>query len=168
VLKLYIAHLREGHSRLEQRIHPNDIELAESEEFREPIDIVFDIDKVGNDFFVDVKLSSRIHLECDRCLESYTSRLNEKFKVIFSQSDNLQDADQEDIFSIDDGTSEVDITHSVRQMLILALPFKRLCKQKCKGLCPSCGINLNTSTCSCRPEHVDPRWEVLKKLKETM
>jgi uncharacterized protein len=168
VLKLYIAHLREGHSRLEQRIHPNDIELAESEEFREPIDIVFDIDKVGNDFFVDVKLSSRIHLECDRCLESYTSRLNEKFKVIFSQSDNLQDADQEDIFSIDDGTSEVDITHSVRQMLVLALPFKRLCKQKCKGLCPSCGINLNTSTCSCRTEHNDPRWEVLKKLRETM
>jgi uncharacterized protein len=168
VLKVYIAHLKEGHSRLEQRIHPNDVDLADSEEFKEPIDITYDIDKVGNDFFVDVNASSRMHLVCDRCLESFTRRFNEKYKVIFSQNEKLEDADQEDVFSIDSGTTEVDITHSVRQTLILALPFKRLCKEKCKGLCPSCGTNLNTGKCTCLAEHVDPRWEVLKKLKETM
>jgi uncharacterized protein len=168
VLKLALAHLREGHSRLEQRILPADIDLAGNEEFQQPIDIVFDINKVGNDFFVEIHLTTRIHLICDRCIEAFSSDFKEKYRIILSPNSKFEDADQEDLFFIDEGTKDVDITNSVRQTLLLALPVKRLCKENCKGLCPQCGSNFNKKTCSCRTKTVDPRWEALKKFKKTM
>ena len=33
-----------------------------------------------------------------------------------------------------------------------------------KGLCSSCGKNLNAGPCDCKPDTVDPRLEVLKQL----
>ena len=41
-----------------------------------------------------------------------------------------------------------------------------LCRQDCKGLCPSCGCNLNESVCSCGSKQADPRMAVLAKLLE--
>ena len=48
----------------------------------------------------------------------------------------------------------------------MALPMKPLCKPDCKGLCPSCGKDLNLGACGCTHETIDPRWEALKALKE--
>lgn len=47
---------------------------------------------------------------------------------------------------------------------ILALPFKPLCSEECKGLCALCGCNKNEETCACSPVREDPRLEPLKKL----
>ena len=168
MLKLAIAHLREGHSRLEQRVLVADVDLASNEEFSDPIDILFDINKVGNDFFIDCHLKTRIHLICDRCLEAFTSKFSEQTRIILSPNRKFEEADQEDIFFIDEGTRDVDITSSVRQTLLLALPVKRLCKEKCKGLCPRCGVNFNKKKCKCRTETIDPRWDALRKLRENM
>ena len=35
------------------------------------------------------------------------------------------------------------------EILIIEIPFKKLCTNPCKGLCPVCGINLNYKLCSC-------------------
>jgi uncharacterized protein len=43
--------------------------------------------------------------------------------------------------------------------------MKKLCSEDCKGLCPSCGKNLNDGPCNCAEEIIDPRWELLQKLK---
>jgi uncharacterized protein len=45
------------------------------------------------------------------------------------------------------------------------LPTKRLCSEDCKGLCPYCGKDLNEGRCDCEVDEIDPRFEVLKKLK---
>jgi uncharacterized protein len=42
--------------------------------------------------------------------------------------------------------------------------MKPLCAEACRGLCPECGTNLNSVTCSCRHEWVDPRLAALKGL----
>jgi uncharacterized protein len=47
---------------------------------------------------------------------------------------------------------------------VLAVPFAPLCREDCKGLCPQCGIDRNTGTCSCEPP-IDPRLAALKGLK---
>ena len=46
---------------------------------------------------------------------------------------------------------------------ILDMETKFLCKEDCKGLCPSCGKNLNLGPCGCRKE-IDPRFAVLEQL----
>jgi uncharacterized protein len=59
----------------------------------------------------------------------------------------------------------IDITDDVRQTLLLAVPFKLVCSDTCKGLCPSCGTNWNLEACECHEEDTDSRWEELKKLR---
>ena len=48
---------------------------------------------------------------------------------------------------------------------LLALPMKPLCDPACKGLCPQCGVNRNTATCSCGTDAADPRMAPLRGLK---
>ncbi|RME68679.1 MAG: DUF177 domain-containing protein, partial [Nitrospirae bacterium] len=59
---------------------------------------------------------------------------------------------------------ELDITSIVQEQILLNLPMKPLCMPECKGLCPRCGMNLNTGTCDCPRTEIDPRWSALKKL----
>jgi uncharacterized protein len=39
-----------------------------------------------------------------------------------------------------------------------------LCREDCAGLCPICGVDLNTGTGSCVAESVDERWSALRDL----
>jgi len=66
---------------------------------------------------------------------------------------------------ISPGLSVIDVSEDVRQTLLLALPFKRVCREQCKGLCPHCGKNLNEAPCGCTESTDDSRWEKLKDLK---
>jgi uncharacterized protein len=54
----------------------------------------------------------------------------------------------------------------LREQLQLNVPMRALCKEECLGLCPVCGTNRNESNCDCETTPVDPRWEVIRGLKE--
>ena len=64
------------------------------------------------------------------------------------------------------GFSVIDLSEDVRQTVLLSVPLKLLCTENCKGLCPLCGRNLNSGTCTCTQGAVDTRWEQLIKLKK--
>jgi len=51
---------------------------------------------------------------------------------------------------------------------MLSVPMKPLCREECKGICSSCGTDLNAGPCECKKQEVDPRLAPLQKLKETM
>ncbi|MFN7950817.1 MAG: DUF177 domain-containing protein [bacterium] len=59
---------------------------------------------------------------------------------------------------------EIDLDEVVLEQIVLDLPQRVLCSDSCRGLCPSCGVNLNLAACSCQPSHGDPRFAVLAKL----
>jgi uncharacterized protein len=59
----------------------------------------------------------------------------------------------------------LDLEPTLREQILLALPMDALCGEGCKGLCPSCGQNLNEATCDCRADVADPRWAKLRELK---
>lgn len=51
----------------------------------------------------------------------------------------------------------------VEEQLQLELPMKPLCRPDCRGLCPTCGADLNAGPCDCREEG-DERLAKLKSL----
>ena len=62
---------------------------------------------------------------------------------------------------------QLELTGWVRDALLLALPVRLLCREDCRGLCPVCGVDLNTVD---PEEHRhesggDPRWAKLSELK---
>jgi uncharacterized protein len=58
-----------------------------------------------------------------------------------------------------------DILH---EQVLLALPMKPLCKVDCKGLCPTCGTNLNVKSCDCPKEQFNPNLDALIELKRRL
>ncbi|MCL4445443.1 MAG: DUF177 domain-containing protein [Actinobacteria bacterium] len=65
-------------------------------------------------------------------------------------------------FVITDRT--VDLGPLLREAIWLDLPLVPVCDEDCKGICPGCGEDMNTSECRC-VERGDPRWAILDRLK---
>ena len=99
---------------------------------------------------------------CDRCGEPFTRRENKTFVDDLAQT--LVDEGNDDYIETPDFTVELD--EVVITDILLNLPQKNLCKEDCKGLCPTCGVNLNTGSCACSGKTVDPRLEILKQLMD--
>jgi uncharacterized protein len=55
----------------------------------------------------------------------------------------------------------------VRDVLVLAMPARVLCREECRGLCPVCGEDLNTGDPEAHrhQEAEDPRWAKLRELR---
>ncbi len=60
---------------------------------------------------------------------------------------------------------QIDLTPAMREQILLSIPPSPVCREDCKGLCPSCGKDLNDGACGCDRTVVDPRWEALKGLQ---
>jgi len=120
---------------------------------------------------------------CSRCVEPVTLKIDEKLRVTFMPSHELPAEDDDgaggadgadgddgaeltdedlDLFAFDG--ERVDLEPLFREQFLLAMPFAPLCAETCKGLCPQCGIDRNTHSCSCQPP-IDPRLAALQGLK---
>ncbi len=96
---------------------------------------------------------------CDRCgCEFETDKVVELYAVL---SEELQDKENPDIYMLEGGF--VDLDEIVITAFVFSLESKTLCREDCKGICLSCGKNLNEGPCSCKTE-TDSRLAVLKQL----
>lgn len=104
---------------------------------------------------------------CSRCLDPALLKLDVPLMVTFvSPSDDDDDDDDVDVALLDG--NDVDIGPEVRDQILLALPFARLCRETCAGLCAVCGGNRNKVACNCVAEQAQSRTSlaaVLGKLK---
>lgn len=66
---------------------------------------------------------------------------------------------------LNEKTEFVDLTDELRESIILGLPTYPVCRADCRGVCSSCGKNLNEGPCSCQKESQDGRWGALDALK---
>jgi len=164
VINLNVAAITEGVSSFEADVSAAEVDLLESSEFKDQIHLRYDFNRIGHEIFVSTKISTTMDLSCDVCLDFYRSSLNETVNIILTKDKELAERGEEDVYLISDATTEVDITDSIRQSLLLAVPYKKTCREDCKGLCPTCGANLNKEQCTCVNEKSDPRWDALKNI----
>ena len=52
----------------------------------------------------------------------------------------------------------IDLEPLAREELTLDLPLAPVCSVDCRGLCATCGADLNLGDCDCPPATGDPRW----------
>ena len=117
------------------------------------------------------QVKAEVEVLCDRCLRAVKVPVEADFDVTYlpavvpapSEATGLQA--EELSFSVYEGEA-IDADELAREQILLALPVRQLCREECRGLCPTCGADLNTQeTCSCHTEETDPRWDALKSLK---
>jgi len=134
-----------------------------------PLSVKMTISKEEGNFLVEGHLSGGIRVKCDRCLGSYSYELQPEFRLFLSSPPRDPDQDEIELCEEDMAVrfiagDEIDIDDIVIEQIYLSLPIKFLCSEKCHGLCPICGTNLNRGKCDCQEEHGHPAFLKLKKL----
>ena len=107
--------------------------------------------------------------DCDRCLEPAPVPLDADFSLVYRPvSEGYSDEKEIDSGEAEMGFYEgdgVELNDVVREFVLLSLPMQRVCKEDCKGICPTCGQNQNLQECACARAQTDDRWAALKSLK---
>ncbi len=127
--------------------------------------------RTGGDILVQGELHAEVVLPCARCLAPVRVPVVVELEEVFTPTLDIITGqtiipEEEDRALWIDEHHILDLTEVLRQDLLVALPMHPLCRPDCRGLCPTCGANLNDGPCSCRPEP-DPRWARLMALLDT-
>ncbi|MFT7502139.1 MAG: hypothetical protein ACI91Q_000945 [Gammaproteobacteria bacterium] len=94
---------------------------------------------------------------CRRCLKD----LSGVARVDIDERYQIEIID-EDAYPIENG--QLDLVPMVRELAMIELDAEQVCQLDCKGLCPTCGIDLNKAPCNCDNTVTDHRWSALDGL----
>ncbi len=118
-------------------------------------------------------VAAQAELVCSRCLAPFVTAVESPLDELFRQTIDVVsghivkeepgDEPDADAFHIDHNHI-LDLTEPVRQTLLVALPMRPLHNEDCRGLCPTCGTDLNVGACDCPSEDLDPRLSALSRL----
>lgn len=146
-----------------------DIGIHELGDAHTPVETEIVVRSKGEDYSLDGHVRTTLTLACDRCLEKGAYPLKGKLRVrLVSMVRPDLDADEDHVMVLTAQQPEVDLTGVVAESVYLELPQKALCREDCKGLCPSCGTNLNHEQCGCKTGEIDERWSALLRIKQKL
>ncbi len=87
---------------------------------------------------------------CVRCLREFDTTLRAGIDGFYVRPGDEEGVPEEqETLPIADG--RIDLEPAALQALLVDLPFAPVCGEGCKGLCASCGADLNEGTCDCAP-----------------
>ncbi|MDB4954178.1 MAG: hypothetical protein JWO36_1747 [Myxococcales bacterium] len=130
----------------------------------------------GTHAFASGTFKGGLTVACSRCVNPVRLPIDEKLLVTFLPPSEMpkdeDDAEAEEGAEVTDGDLDVfpfdgeriDLEPLFREQFVLSVPYAPLCREDCKGLCPQCGIDRNSATCTCE-KPMDPRLAALKGLK---
>ena len=157
-LRLSLALLEKEPVRLEGALPPGFLEIEKNGMIQaaSEIEYSFEARMITGNVTVSGSVVFTISGECGRCLAAVEKRIAIPDLALFYEKPE---------------GDELDIAEDVRAELLLALPMNLLCSSGCRGLCPSCGANLNNTQCGCTAESSsgdpaeDSPWGELDKLE---
>jgi len=95
---------------------------------------------------------------CRRCLGPVRGELGAQVQELF-------EARPRDGESYPLQHDRIDLEPLAREALTLELPLAPLCSEDCRGLCATCGADLNLGDCGCPVITADLRWAALDALR---
>ncbi|MBB1510847.1 YceD family protein [Tessaracoccus sp. MC1756] len=140
-----------------------------------PADLGIEVIRVpqGSDIELDLKLEAvvegilvtgtatvQLHGQCARCLDDIEDEASFDMQELFFYPG--REVDEDESVVVDE---TIDLDETLRDAVVLELPFTPLCSEDCLGLCPDCGFNRNDDPAHSHGEKIDPRWENLSGLR---
>ena len=112
-------------------------------DFAEPLAWQVDVTNTGDALLVTGTVEGEAKTSCARCVDEFSFPVTGEVEGYF-----LIGADREAPEDMDDDEFDVLPDDNV---IDLEFPLVPLCDEECKGLCPTCGANLNDGPCGCAP-----------------
>ena len=130
-----------------------------------PLEIRLEAQPSAHDVLVRGTIEGEAELDCRRCLTPVSAPIVEEVALLFREGVSEAQAEAEEVYPLPAKGNELDLAGPLREHLVLAVPEFAICQDACKGLCPTCGANLNETECGCERADVDNRWAALLQLK---
>jgi DUF177 domain-containing protein len=134
------------------------------------------VDKVdGVSVHVRGRLKAGLEMACSRCLDAFSFPVDQELDLFYlphardaareEEEVDVELKDRDMVVAYYQGET-LDLGEMIREQFFLAAPVKPLCREACKGRCPSCGANRNEAVCACPPaeSNADVRLLELKKI----
>jgi uncharacterized protein len=151
-MKLNIHQIPPGGMEIDTAIDSDCLGIQRSKRLKDLSPIICELHAELSEKNLILKGSAMVLLDCccDRCLKECE---------VEAHSDEVE-------IVIEDCPDIVDLTSYVREDILLAFPQLCLCKDDCKGLCYSCGQDLNESQCECQlsNEEESSPWDALNNI----
>lgn len=147
-----VARLDRGGERYTGELAEEVLDYGQSEILAPVGGILYDVfvQALGRELLVRGTLRQRLRCVCVRCAADFEAEAaDEAFATTVE---------------IPDGTDFIDLTEEAREVIILAFPGYPVCREDCKGLCMTCGADLNKAACGCRAAGQGDRWAALDAL----
>ena len=109
------------------------------------------------------EVRTRLHCVCDRCAKPFERDFSLPLRAVLTAKLESEENEDEELFEL--VGDSIDLDDVINTAFVLNMEQKFLCKEDCKGLCPTCGADLNEGPCGCRAE-VDPRFAALQQWLE--
>jgi uncharacterized protein len=174
MLALNLAKIRTPHERFEREYQPDEVG-ASTDAYRvvAPVSVAFDVYKDKDKFRLAGRVRSTLELACSRCLEAYELPVDLSFDLRYQphthdrgEGKGEVEIEEDDLNTAFYENDEIDLGQLLQEQFYLALPMKPLCSDACRGLCPTCGTNLNRAPCDCQNQWEDPRLAGLRALRK--
>lgn len=123
------------------------------------------LESVMDGVLVSGVVTSPVSGECGRCLADVSDELAVRIQELYVYPEASTDHDDDDEVAQLDGDF-LDLTPTLRDAVVLALPLNPLCRPDCKGLCATCGERLDDLPDPHMHDTTDARWGALAGLLE--
>lgn len=154
-----ILHVPGASLPFESQLDLSDLDFYGERPFAHPIVIHGTVRNMAGALMLEGSADTTLELVCDRCLKPFRQELRLPVSTLLAET--LEDEENDEIVLLEDGA--VDLDEVFTTALVLSMDSKHVCDQNCKGLCATCGANLNEGPCGCRKE-IDPRLAALAQL----
>ena len=158
--------------RLRQSYAPGAVDYKTTD-FRQvdPLEVRATAELLDDQIRISGELHTRLEMVCARCLEPVQEEISRDFDLFYrplqpvnpDEEVRLKNQDTEIAFYEGEGMFLTDV---LAEQVLLAIPIKVICRSDCRGLCPSCGANLNADECRCEKHATDARLTPLARLKQ--
>jgi uncharacterized protein len=133
---------------------------------KEPLSVDLVARSVGEGVFVRGAIRGRMEMPCRRCLAPAEWEIDAPVELLFETvADEERAALEGEVYPLPSRGDTVDLMEPLREQVLLAVPRYLVCREACRGLCPSCGADLNETGCECVAGEEGGPWDALKKLK---
>ncbi len=127
---------------------------------RSPIELDVRLESVVEGVLVTGSAVVQVTGECVRCLAAIADEVEIAVQELFVYPGSEAGEDEVSRLAGD----LIDLEPIVRDAVVLDLPFQPKCSENCRGLCVTCGVDLNTEPDHSHEAVIDPRWGRLTSL----
>lgn len=111
------------------------------------------VERIAGGYLLRLELTAKACGPCSRCLSEVCREFHAEQEEFIPSADGGWVDSEGEVSPFVTGRT-VDLAGLSREAVVLALPERVLCSEDCRGLCASCGADLNKERCSCAPLEV--------------